>query len=164
MEGFILLIDVTGEERGGLLSTAANVLAEGKTTRQRYIARGELLFPIHENTPQKDGKPPPNYRLAGDRNVTLYADEQAVCPLSPEEIDVLEGIKLPYERYKVFTAEGWLEWGASLRVGSAVFVIVEGIGEAPVTTEVVIRYIGRIADVPGIKFGVEIMVMVGNAI
>ena len=158
MEGFILLKDVTGEERGGLFYTATNFFAEGKTTKQRNIARGELLCPIHDNTPQKGGKPPPNYRLAGDRNVTLFAEEQAVSPLTPKEFDILEGIKLPYDRYRVFTTEGWLEWGVSLRVGSTASVAIEGIGGAPVTTEVAVCYIGRIFYEPGVKFGVEIKV------
>ena len=158
MEGFILLNDVIGEERGGIISAATNLLAEGKLSKQRNIIRGELLYPIHDNTPQKGGKPPHNYRLAGEKTTTLYADMQDTSPLSQGEFEILEGIKKPYDRYKVFSAEGWLEWGTSLRAGSVAFVAVEGIGGRPITTEVVVQFLGKIGDEPGVKFGVEIMV------
>ena len=152
MEGFMLLQDLPGEEKG-------NIITNLFSSKDCLVKRGELLFPIRDITPQKCGdKPPHNYRLAGDRNVTLYADEQAVSPLTPKEFDMLEGIKLPHDRYKVLTTEGWLEWGASLKLGSAAFVALEGIGGGPVTTELVVRFVGRIGDEPGVKFGVEIMV------
>ena len=145
---YILLNDLHGVEKTFFRS------------KQCLVEKGTLLYAITDHARSKDGKPPHNYRCFGDKNVTLHADGREVALLSEKEFGLLAGIRSPSDRYRVFSTEGWLKWGAHVRCGSSATASFAAISAGGfVTTEVDVRYVGKMTgDEPGVWFGVEITV------
>ena len=124
------------------------------------VHRGELLIQIPENERQQCGDGPLlNYRLFKDPNILLYSGEENVSPLGEHDFKLLEAITSTNDRYTVFSHPDKLEWGASLRKGSRVYV---KIPNTQIVVAAVIRCKGSIESLPGINFGVEITVSVYN--
>ena len=139
----ILVLDVTGtkyKKRFISGSTQLNVL------------RGELVSEI-----KPDNNPPFNYVLSRDPNVYLFCTENEVAPLSSKDFLLLEAVSQPCDRIDAFNIK--LEWGANLEPGAGVYVTMKG----PYLTvkervRAVLHYKGEIGNIPGIHFGVEILV------
>ena len=132
------------------------------------VLKGELVtaIPPEDRVQQNDGLMPHNYRtLTKDSPATFYHDDEELdlSPLTPNDYDVLAGIKSTYARYQFFIEEGRLDWANKLKKGDKVFVEVpvEGGGTTPGTgprASAVVRYVGPVQTLPGITFGVEIKV------
>ncbi len=72
----------------------------------------------------------------------------------------MEGIRKPSDRLEAFNGNK-LELGESLDVGSQVYINLPGPDLSVAAVErvrCVVHYKGRVGDLPGILFGVEIMV------
>ena len=87
--------------------------------------------------------------------------EDDLAPLKPNECDVLAVVKSPAARYSIFLEPGKLDWGCSLKIGDKVSVetpIVATAAGNKIRAFAVVRYVGPVTALPGITFGVEIMV------
>ena len=133
------------------------------------VLKGELVtgIPPEDRVQRNDGLMPHNYRtLTKDSPATFYHDDAAeddLSPLTPNDYDVLAGIKSTYVRYQFFIEGGRLDWASKLKKGDKVVVemLVEGGGATPGTgprASAVVRYVGPVKTLPGITFGVEIKV------
>ncbi len=151
MNGYILLKDIQGIKRN---TGALKKFMHGRTPYQNiYVLRGELMV-------AKQNDLSFNYQLWSDPNVLFYSTEDNVAPLSENEFLLLEGIRKPNDRLEVFNGDK-LELGESLGVGAQVYVNIPGpsLSMAKVEcTRGVVHYKGRVGDIPGILFGVEILV------
>ena len=143
--GAILLKDVQGTK-----STVKKLIIGGATLSPMNVLCGELLLG-HANDDCF------NYMLSRDSNVLLFCDRVDVAPLNRMEFLLLEAIKKPSDRLTVFrTAK--LEFGSSLEVGSAVCVTVGDNFSVEKYIRAVVHYKGRVGTLPGVNFGVEILV------
>ena len=125
--------------------------------------RGELLVAI----PPSDSYPPKeegqrDYCLERDPTTILrLLDAQYVTPLGPEDFRLLKAVESPFDRFRVFVDENWLEWGGKVYVGNEAFVRLPS--PNPTSAEwarVVIRHKGPVKNLPGTIFGVEIVVSI----
>ncbi len=98
-----------------------------------------------------------HYELWSDRNVLFYSREKDnLAPLvSQDDFLLMEGIKMPLDRLKAFKGNkgNKLEFGKTIDVGSEVYIHLQ---EKRVRG--VVHYKDIVGDLPGILFGVEIMV------
>ena len=150
-----------------MTSVLAVAPAERSYTSTCKVLKGELVAPIPpgETVPSSGDQPPHNYRtLTQDSPATFYEDtSDNLSPLTPNEFDLLAGVKSPSDRYMIFT-ENRLDWGNSLKKWDKVLVEVprkKGDASAEPCPRVyaVIRYVGPVTSLPGITFGVEIKVV-----
>ena len=151
---FILLRDVQGLKSGKSISVA-------RKQKPCSIEKGELLqaLPTHNKGSTDEALPHNYYCSINNAIATLYADEGDVAQLSERKFELLEAIQKPRDRHRVFTTEGWLDWGAELTEGSTASVALEGTtAGTQFYTGVVVRFVGKIGNNPGLRFGVEIMV------
>ena len=113
--------------------------------------RGELVSEI------KPDNPPFNYVLIRDPNVSLFCTENEVASLSSKDFLLLEAVSEPCDRIDAFNNK--LEWGAKLKPGALVYVTAKGPNLAvKESVRAVLHYKGEIGNIPGIQFGVEILV------
>ncbi len=147
--------NVQGEKAPGKI-----ILIEGPKPVQ--VLRGELLTPIplrdRECSVRYDGRPPHNYRSTRDPSVTLYGgqDDEDVSPLNGRDLQLLEAIEKPCDRFAVFSEDSKLEWGGRLKNGDQVYVRLPT--PAPTWSAGAVRYVGPVASLPGRNFGVGISV------
>ncbi len=149
MNGYILLKDTQGIKKN---TSTFKKLVHGETLNIN-ILRGELMI-------AKQDDPSYNYQLWNDPNVLFHSSEDNVAPLSQNEFQLIEGIRKPINRLEAFMSNK-LELGDALGVGSQVYVNLPGPNLSAAKVECarcVIHYKGRVGDIPGIIFGVEIMV------
>ncbi len=117
------------------------------------ILCGELMI-------AKQDDPSFNYQLWGDPNALFYSMEDNVAPLTQNEFLLLEGIQKPSDRLEAFNGNK-LELGEALCVCSQVYINLPGPNLSVAAAERargVVHHKGRVGDLPGILFGVEIMV------
>ena len=93
-----------------------------------------------------------NYKKYSDGSVKLYCKPEQVFQLSDEQFNLLLGVKLLFDRYKVLNILHWVE---KLRVGYSVNVTIPTI---PYPVRGIIRYIGSLPGEEGTKFGIELLV------
>ena len=132
------------------------------------VLKGELVtaIPPEDRVQRNDGLMHHNYRtLTKDSPATFYHDDEELdlSPLTPNDYDILAGIKSTYARYQFFMDGRRLDWATKLKKGDKVFVElpVEGGGATPgigPRASAVVRYVGPVQTLPGITFGVEIKV------
>ena len=151
MEGAILLKDVQGTKVDGVAKSTIKKLFTGSATQSpANVLCGELLL---RHTISDDYY---NYVLSRDSSVLMLCDDNDIAPLNHEEFLLLEAIKRPYDRITAFRR---LEWGVNLKIGSAVSVTVPGDNlSVDKRARATVHYKGAIGNLPGIYFGVEIMV------
>ena len=156
-----LMADKQGE---GMTTSFARLL---RRTVVHNVLRGSLLKPIPEEKriPRVDGKDAHNYQaLYKDHMITLFCDERDVSPLSAYEHLLLAGIQSLEARYQTFLKQiegcvSKLDWGSQLNVGDHVCVsIPDPEFGATQKASAKICYIGPVESLPGLTFGVEIMV------
>ena len=147
--GAILLKDVQGTKCDGGAKSAIKKFIGSATQSPTNVLCGELLLG-HANDDYY------NYVLSRDSNILMFCDINDIAPLNHEEFLLLEAIKRPCDRLTAFRR---LEWGVSLKIGSAVFVTVPGDNlSLDKRARAVVHYRGTVGNLPGINFGVEIMV------
>ena len=133
------------------------------------VLKGELVtaIPPEGRVQRNDGLMPHNYcTLTKDSPATFYHDDAAeddLSPLTPNDYDVLAGIKSTYARLQFFIEGGRLNWASKLKKGDKVMVelLVEGGRATPgigPRASAVVRYVGPVKTLPGITFGMEIKV------
>ena len=136
-------------------------------TLYHKVLKGSLLTPIpaEKQIPRSDGRDVHNYQtMYKEHTITLFCggEGEDVSPLSDYDHLLLAGIRSPAARYQTFIAPNKLEWGARLKVGECVFVSITGpyAAESGATqrASAVIRYVGPVEGLPGLTFGVEILV------
>ena len=150
---FILLQPVNGVRKAG---------KGGKTRKNQYIAKGELLaeMPKKEQVKQEEGYPH-NFCLLRDPDITLYDNGTGVSPLVGAEGDYLEGIKEPVTRLVEYQKEGRLQWIMDLQHGDEVFFRLErDKTQASLYPRGRVRYYGRLKGERGVMFGIEITVSI----
>ena len=104
------------------------------------VLKGQLVtaIPPEDRVQRNDSLMPHNYRtLTRDSPATFYHDDAAehdLCPLTPNDYDILAGIKSTYVRFQYFIEGGRLEWATKLKKGDKVMVElpVEGGGATPI--------------------------------
>ena len=129
------------------------------------VLRGELLAQIPRrqrvDLQRNDGRPPHNFCTRRDPSVTLYSIEDDVSPMNGRDLQLLEAIEKPCDRFAVFSEDNKLEWGNRLVKGHQVYVKLPGDNaSAPTWSAGVVRHVGPVASLPGRNFGVEIKVSV----
>ena len=77
-------------------------------------------------------------------------------PVSIDEFQLLYSVPTCQERLVVFHNKAWIEEGMDLKVGDAVEVQMKGC-EADLLG--ILRYKGKVTDIEGIYFGVELVVI-----
>ena len=129
------------------------------------VLRGSLLTPIplEKQIRRADGKATHNYQtMYKEHTITLFSDGEDVSPLSGHEYHLLAGIQSLEDRYHTFITLNKLDWGSQLKVGDRVLVSIPDplAAESGATkkTSAVIRYVGPVDSLPGLTFGVEILV------
>jgi len=134
-------------------------------TLYHNVLRGSLLTPIplEKQIQRTDGKASHNYQtMYKGRTITLFSDEEHVAPLSSYDHLLLAGIQSLEARYQTFVAPNKLDWGSQLRVGDRVLVSIPNIyaaeSGATQNTSAMIKYVGPVEGLPGLTFGVEILV------
>ncbi len=151
MNGYILLKDLQGIKK---ITGALKKLVHRGTPHQNInIPRGELMIAQQDD-------PSFNYQLWSDPNVLFYSMEDNLAPLTQNEFLLLEGIRKPSDRLEAFNSNK-LELDYALVVGSHVYINIPGPNLSVAEVERprgVVHYKGRVGDLPGILFGVEIMV------
>ena len=153
---YILMRDTQGEKAAGKFMS---VLVGG--SKQVQVLRGELftLIPRKEVQPRNDEKPAHNYRLKKDPSVTLYCGEDDLAPLNKDDLELLEAIQKPYDRFAVFSEDNKLEWGGKLKMGDRVYVKIPGDNSSvPDWSIAVVQHVGEVESLLGRNFGVEIKV------
>ena len=153
-EHYLLMRDTPGEMTPGTLKKIVGII------NPKRVLRGELLrsIPIGEAQPRSD-EVQPNYCVEKNPAITLFAVEDNISPLNIDDYYLLKAIESPSDRFQVFSDPQWLEWGASLRIGSLVYVHLPSPNESvPTWSRAIIRYRGPVKTLPGMNFGVEIMV------
>ena len=151
--GFILLNDLKGIKFDGIARSALKKLFLG-TAPHSYtnVLRGELLLGLNQ-----ENYPHFNYVLFNDRNICLFCDEYDVAPLNREEFLLLEATKKPSDRLDTFNKK--LEWGVKLKPGADVYISIPGANiSSAEQARATVHYKGVVGKLPGINFGVEILV------
>ena len=147
--GAILLKDVQGAKCDIGAKSAIKKFIGSATQSPVNVLCGELLL-VHANHDHY------NYVLSRDSNVFMFCNDNNIAPLNHEEFLLLEAIKRPYDRITAFRR---LEWGVNLKTGFAVYVTLPGDNlSVQERTWATVRYKGAIGNLPGIHFGVEIVV------
>ena len=135
---------------------------KGKPQKIPYIKKGELLFeiPLKDRVKQEADKPPHNYALLRDPEVTLYDSGVNVVPLIGPEADYLEGVKDPHDRYLEHRKDDRMRWIMGLRIGEMVYFILERdkSSKVPLITQGRIKWYGVMDGETGVNFGIEITV------
>ena len=154
-KGYILLADTPAEKTtayaGGLVKRSSTTAA----------LKGELLnvIPGAEIQIRSDGKKPHNFRPVKDPAVTLYTELPNVAPLDSRDFLMLEAVESRLARYEAFLEK--IDWASNLQPSSSVYVSIPG--KAAVSTvrvPALVHYIGEVMGLPGILYGVEIVVSV----
>ena len=154
IEATILMIDVEGE-----LVTPA-LLGIWTTKSKIEVQRGELLELIK---PKHNSDAAAIYQVRGKKAITVKCRADDVTPLNGGvQCALLEAIPTPVERFSVFMTNGWLEWGASVKVGDMVYIRLMKKKMDYCSTACVL-YIGT-GKYPGTMFGVQITVSVLHGI
>ena len=156
---YILMKDVQGEKAPGMIKA----VLMGSAPKRVQLLRGELLSSIpqreRDRVPRNDGTSAHNFRSKKDPSVTLYVDDTNVCPAMGKEVQLLEAIEKPYDRFTVFSMENRLEWGSGLGKGDQVFVKLPTPNTSVPTWSIgLVRYAESVDGLPGWNFGVEIKV------
>ena len=146
--GEILLKDVQGTKFDGGAQSALKKFIGSATQLPVNVLCGELLLG-HGNHDYF------NYMLSRDNNVLLFCDDNDIAPLNHMEFLLLDAIKKPSDRLTAFGIK--LELGSSLEIGSVVCVTV-GDNLSEKFVRAVVHYKGRVGSLPGVNFGVEILV------
>jgi hypothetical protein len=150
--GYLLLNDLKGTKIvDGMARSAIKKIFPGTTSVN--VLRGELLLGM------KHGNHQFNYMLFNDSSICLLCDEYDVAPLNSEEFLLLEAIKKPVDRLDTFNKK--LEWGVQLKPGHAVYISIPGANlSVKNNARATVHYKGQVGKLPGINFGVEIMVRI----
>ena len=152
-EHYLLMRDTPGEKAPGTFKKMVGM------TNQKRVLRGELLRPIPREKEPRSNIVQPNYSVEKDPAITLFAVDDNISPLNIDDYHLLKAIESPFDRWKVFSDPHWLEWGASLKLGSLVYVRLPSPNASePTWSHVIIRYKGPVKNHFGMNFGVEIMV------
>ena len=154
---YILMRDMQGEKKSAMT---------GSLPKSVQVSRGELLtsivFPERDRTwSRNDGKSAHNFRSKKDPSVTLYGGEEnnAVAPVKGKELQLLEAIEKPYERFAMFSEPNRLDQVSTLRKGDQVFVKISTPNAGiPAWSKALVQYTGPVEGLPGWNFGVEIKV------
>ena len=93
-------------------------------------------------------------------NIEIHCDQDKFKEVKDEEYDYLVSIPTCNERLNVFYNKEWLQEGVGLQIGDSVEVSIKGVS---VDVLGIIRYKGHVSDVPGIYFGVELIVSISNS-
>ena len=138
----------------------------GKLQKVPFIKKGELLFeiPLKDQAKQEADKPPHNYALLRDPEVTLYDSGINVVPLIGPEADYLEGVKDPHDQYLEHRKDDRMRWIMDLRIGEMVYFKLETdkVSQVPLYIRGRIRWYGIKEGEKGIKFEIEITVSFVN--
>ena len=130
----------------------SQLLGRWAKTSTTVVQRGELLELVRTNDITAV------YQVRGKKAITVNCEADYVTALNGVQCALLEAIPTPVERFSVFVTNGWLEWGAAVKVGDMVYICVEM--DLEYYSFARVHYIGRLigSDQPGTMFGVEIMV------
>ena len=155
---YILMMDVHGEKASGKIGGMF-----GYSPKRVQVLRGELLTSISRQyiVPRSDRRPSHNFRSKRDPSVTLYGgeDDWYVAPLNGKDLELLEAIERPGDRFAEFSKPNKLEWGGSLGRGDQVYVkIPSPITSVPSWSVGLVKHVGPVESLPGRNFGVEIKV------
>ena len=145
----ILLKDVQGTKYDSGAKSAIKMFIGSATQSPVNVSCGELLMG-HGNHDYF------NYMLSRDNNVLLFCDGNDIAPLNHMEFLLLDAIKKPSDR--LFALKKKLELGSSLEIGSAVCVSVGDSLSVEKYVRAIVHYKGRVGSLPGLNFGVEILV------
>ena len=152
--GAILLKDVHGTkfDIGTKLKAVIKKFIGSTTQSPVDVLCGELLLEFNATDDKY------NYMLSRDSRVLMFCDTNYdTAPLNREEFLLLEAIKKPSERLTAFRTK--LEWGVNLKTGSPVLITEPGDNlSVEKRARATVHYKGTVGKLPGIHFGVEIMV------
>jgi hypothetical protein len=153
--GYLLLKDLKGTIDSVAKSAIKKIIPGFTPYSSVNVLRGELLLGM------KDESHRFNYMLLNDSSICLFCDETDVAPLNSEEFLLLEATKKPVHRLDTFNHK--LFWGVKLKPGHAVYISIPGANlSVKDNARATVHYKGQIGKLPGIYFGVEIVVRIVN--
>ena len=124
----------------------------------RHILRGTLLLRLSQQEVKELKQHQSgnityfNFKVLGEPTIKVYCDAHKVHLLSYKQKELLLGIQLVTDR---FIAVDKVEWAEQLVEGSNVYV---NIPNHYTVVKGVVRFVGKLPDEHGIKFGVELLV------
>ncbi|XP_029181052.2 U-box domain-containing protein 70-like isoform X2 [Acropora millepora] len=122
-----------------------------KSTEERVVRKGELLEALPENEQPGDSR---KIALRGiDPKLRLECRKEDVTELTVQEADLLLAISSLTKRLALFDDGKRLDFGKRLEHGSRVLVLVKGVSDK---LPGVVRFKGKLSDLPGTMFGVEL--------
>ena len=143
------------EDRIAYKQTSTWSILTTKAFTEEHIVRGSLLITLTDSEVTETSSyftTPLNYKKYSDDSIKLRCESEQVLQLNDQQFDLLLGVKLLFDRYKVLNI---LNWAEKLRAGFGVNV---SIPTVPDPVRGVIQYIGTLPDEEGTKFGIELMV------
>lgn len=159
---YILMKDTPGEKIGNTMKKFWwKITGVGNVVN---VLKGELLAPIPPEyaLPRYERQSPHSHYVKKDTlpNIALSVEEEDIAPLNTIEYGLLQAIEIPHLRFRVFSDANLLEWGENCKIGDQVFVHLPDPSPASKheSALAVLRYKGKIGNLPGINFGVEIKV------
>ena len=146
---YILLRDQIGRIRERSTSTPGLAAI----SRHVCVSKGELLEVLPKNEQPGDTT---RIALTGiDPKLRLECRKVDVTELAVQEDDLLLAISSPTLRLEIFHGRKRLDFGKRLELESGVLVSVRGVSNK---LPGVVRYKGKVPDLPGTMFGVELHV------
>ena len=148
----ILLQDANGSKENKSVFTGSSSFSN------RHVLRGTLLVRLSQEEvrelkqPQSGNVPPFNFRVLGEPAIRAYCNPHVVHLLNHKQKELLLGIETAIDR---FNAVDKLEWAEKLAEGSNAYVTIPNLS---IVGKGVVRYVGKLPDEAGIKFGVELLV------
>ena len=148
---YILLEDVQGVKTK---AHRKSIMGDSSSTLRRKsvpVLRGELLTSVSQEfddvvTHRDTGKPTHTFHSNKDPHVTLCSGEAdtLVSLVNDKELQLLEAIEEPSDRFSVFSEPNKLTWGGSLKKGDQVYVkIPMPSTTVPTWSMALVQYVGQ---------------------
>lgn len=128
------------------MSPLKKLMSKGETSHN--VSSGELLIRL----PKKIDRF--HYQLLRDPTIHVMCNTDDVYPLNEEEVLLLQPSRDLDDIISIYMNK--LKWGLQLKMGSIVLVHLPG--DNFTSMKAAIRFKGKIGDLPGTNFGLEIMV------
>jgi len=144
---YILLQDRNGK----ILEKRTSILGLASVSKHSCVSKGELLEALPENEQPSDTKMIALGKI--DSKLRIECPKEVVKELTVQEADLLQAVPSSTLRLEIFQGKR-LDFGKRLEHGSRVLVRVSGVSDK---LPGVVRFRGKLSNLPGTMFGVELI-------
>lgn len=148
----LLLQDANGYKENKSVFTGVSSFSN------KHVLRGTLLVRLSQEEVrelkqyQSVNVPPFNYKVLGEPAIKAYCNARVVHLLNHKQKELLLGVETAVDR---FNAVDKLKWAETLAEGSNAYVTIPNLSTV---CKGIVRYVGKLPNEAGIKFGVELLV------